>query len=60
MHAGTVHRRLVGKDVHGATHVEVGRGGLEPGGMAEHHSHAAQEHAMDMLEERALWRSAPP
>src|SRR5262249_52865774 len=23
-------------------------------------SHAAQEHAMDRLEERALWRSAPP
>jgi hypothetical protein len=55
-----VHRRLVGTDVHGATHVEVGRGGLEPGGMAEHHRHAAQEHAMDRLEERALWGSAPP
>jgi hypothetical protein len=45
--------------VHGATHVEVGRGGLESSGIAEHHRHAAQEHAMDMLEEGALWRSAP-
>jgi hypothetical protein len=60
MHAGTVHRRLVGKDVHGATPVKVGFGVLAPGGMAEHHRHAAQEHTIDRLEECALWRSAPP
>jgi hypothetical protein len=53
-HAGTGHRRLVGKDVHGATPVEVGLGVLEPGGMAEHHGHAAQEHAMDGLVERSV------
>ncbi len=54
MHAGTVNRRLVGRDVNGSTHVEMVLGVLEPGGVALRHSHDAQEQVMYMLEGRAL------
>lgn len=54
MHAGTVNRRLVGRDVNGSIHVEMVLGVLEPGGVAERHSHDAQEQAMYILEGRAL------
>lgn len=54
LHAGTVNRRLVGKDVNGSRHVEMILGTLEPGGVAERHSHDAQEQAMYILEGRAL------
>jgi len=54
MHAGTVNRRLVGRDVNGSAQVEVVLGVLEPGGVAERHSHGAQEQAVYILEGRAL------
>jgi quercetin dioxygenase-like cupin family protein len=54
LHAGTVNRRLVGKDVNGSTRVEVVLGTLEPGGLAERHSHDVQEQAIYMVEGRAL------
>ncbi len=54
MHTGTVNRRLVGRDVNGSIHVEMVLGVLEPGGVAERHSHDAQEQAMYILEGRAL------
>src|SRR3972149_3864178 len=54
LHAGTVNRRLVGRDVNGSTPVEVVLGTLEPGGVAMRHSHDAQEQAIYILEGRAL------
>jgi quercetin dioxygenase-like cupin family protein len=54
MHAGTVNRRLVGRDVNGSAQVEVVLGVLEPGGVAKRHSHGAQEQAVYILEGRAL------
>jgi quercetin dioxygenase-like cupin family protein len=54
MHAGTVNRRLVGEEVNGSRQVEVVLGVLEPGGVAERHSHDAQEQALYVLEGRAL------
>ncbi|HET7876665.1 MAG TPA: cupin domain-containing protein [Methylomirabilota bacterium] len=54
LHAGTVNRRLVGRDVNGSTQVEMVLGTLEPGGVAERHSHDAQEQALYILEGRAL------
>ncbi len=53
LHAGTVNRRLVGRDVNGSTQVEMVLGVLEPGGVAERHSHDAQEQVMYILEGRA-------
>ena len=54
MHSGTVNRRLVGRDVNGSIHVEMVLGVLEPGGVAERHTHDAQEQAVYILEGRAL------
>jgi quercetin dioxygenase-like cupin family protein len=54
LHAGTVNRRLVGRDVNGSTQVEVVLGVLEPGGVAERHSHDGEEQAFYVLEGRAL------
>ncbi len=54
MHAGTVNRRLIGRDVNGSTKVEMVLGVLEPGGVAERHSHDAEEQVMYILEGRAL------
>lgn len=54
MHAGTVNRRLVGRDVNGSTRVEVVLGVLEPGGVARRHLHDAEEQALYVLEGRAL------
>jgi quercetin dioxygenase-like cupin family protein len=54
LHAGTVNRRLIGKDVNGSTQVELVLGVLEPGGVAERHSHDGQEQGFYVLEGRAL------
>jgi len=53
LHAGTVNRRLVGKDVNGSRAVEVVLGVVEPGGVAERHTHEVEQ-AMYVLEGRAL------
>ena len=54
LHAGTVNRRLVGRDVNGSTRVEVVLGTLEPGGVGLGPSHDAEEQAIYILEGRAL------
>ena len=53
LHAGTVNRRLVGKDVTGSQAVEVVLGVVEPGGVAERHTHEVEQ-AMYILEGHAL------
>lgn len=53
LHAGTVNRRLVGRDVNGSQAVEVVLGVVEPGGVAERHSHEVEQ-AIYILEGRAL------
>ncbi|MFQ5520424.1 MAG: cupin domain-containing protein [Candidatus Methylomirabilia bacterium] len=53
LHAGTVNRRLVGSDVTGSEAVELVLGVVEPGGVAERHSHTVEQ-AMYILEGRAL------
>lgn len=52
LHAGTVNRRLVGRDVNGSQSVEVVLGVVEPGGVAERHSHEVEQ-AMYVLSGRA-------
>lgn len=53
LHAGTVNRRLVGKEVNGSRQVEVVLGTVEPGGVAERHTHEVEQ-AMYVVEGRAL------
>lgn len=53
LHSGTVNRRLVGRDVNGSACVEVVLGVVEPGGLAERHTHEVEQ-AMYVLEGRAL------
>src|SRR3972149_2307573 len=53
LHVGTVNRRLVGKDVNGSTRVELVLGTVEPGGVAERHTHEVEQ-AMYVVEGRAL------
>ncbi len=53
LHAGTVNRRLVGRDVNGSQSVEVVLGVVEPGGLAERHTHEVEQ-AMYVIEGRAL------
>jgi len=48
-----VNRRLVGRDVNGSTRVEVVLGTVEPGGVAERHTHEVEQ-AMYVLDGRAL------
>ena len=53
LHAGTVNRRLVGKEVNGSRQVEVVLGAVESGGVAERHTHEVEQ-AMYVIEGRAL------
>jgi mannose-6-phosphate isomerase-like protein (cupin superfamily) len=53
LHAGTVNCRLVGRDVNGSQAVEVVLGVVQPGGLAERHTHEVEQ-AMYILEGRAL------
>lgn len=53
LHSGTVNRRLVGRDVNGSRSVEVVLGVVEPGGLAERHTHEVEQ-AMYVLDGRAL------
>jgi quercetin dioxygenase-like cupin family protein len=52
LHSGTVNRRLVGRTVNGSQAVEVVLGVVEPGGVAERHTHEVEQ-AMYILEGRA-------
>ena len=52
LHSGTVNRRLVGRDVNGSRAVEVVLGIVEPGGVAERHTHEVEQ-AMYILDGRA-------
>ncbi len=52
LHSGTVNRRLVGRDVNGSESVEVVLGVVEPGGLAERHTHEVEQ-AMYVLSGRA-------
>ena len=53
LHAGTVNRRLVGKDVNGSQALEVVPGVVEAGGVAERHTHEVEQ-AVYIVEGRAL------
>jgi quercetin dioxygenase-like cupin family protein len=53
MHAGTVNRRLVGREVNGSEALEVVLGEVAPGGRAERHRHDVEQ-AVYVLEGHAL------
>ena len=53
LHAGTLNRRLVGRDVTASEAVEVVLGVVEPGGRAERHTHDVEQ-VVYILEGRAL------
>ena len=57
-HQGTVNRRLVGRQNVGAENLEVVLGVVQPGGMAEMHSHTNLEQVVYILEGRGEVRVA--